>query len=173
MVNFGPYGDFLNKRFSDDDDDDDQSKQTFRSLDKTEPNAAAGTFRLIQIPVKDMKPRGLRLFLMFYLIGMQNTPDKNSWKAHQPSSDEYVVDFWFHDQTAVLTVELTKDRVTIDRVGSSPTTQYLMQEAVIVQGMLDELDQCATDENVAVHDRLLVLTDSNAIEKARDALPFG
>lgn len=167
---FGPYGDFLNRRNNNNDDDD---EKTFRSLDKTEPNAAAGTFRLVQIPVKAMKPGGLRLFLMFYLLGMQNTPDKNSWKAHQPSTEEYVLDLWFHDQTGVLSVELSNNKVTIDRVGSSPSTQYLMQEAVIVQGILDELNQCATDQSVAEHHRLLVLEDSDAIEKARDALAFG
>lgn len=165
---FGPYGDFLNNRI-----DDNGQNRTFGGLDQIEPDVAAGTFRLAEIPVQEIKPGGLRLFLIFYLISMQNKPDRNSWKADQPSTEEYVVDFWFHDQTAILSIELSKEAVKIDRVGSSPSSQYLMQEAVIVQGVLNELDQCATDESVPKHHRLLVLKEEDAIERARDALAFG
>jgi len=47
-------------------------------------NDEAGSFTVVRIPVRSIKNGALRLFLMFYLIGMQNTPDKNSWKADQP-----------------------------------------------------------------------------------------
>jgi hypothetical protein len=160
---FGSLDDFFNNPFN-------KSKS---NVEASDANGAAGTFRLVQLPVSSIKPGGLRLFLMFYLLGMQNTPDKNSWKAHQPSTEEYVVDFWFHDNSAVLSVELNQNYVTIDRVGSTPSTQYLMQEAVIVNGMLDELRQCATDQSVSRNDRLLVLEEDDAIEKARESLSFG
>jgi hypothetical protein len=163
---FGSLDDFFNNPFNKSDSDS-------SNANASDANGAAGTFRLVQLPVNAIKPGGLRLFLMFYLLGMQNTPDKNSWKAHQPSTEEYVLDFWFHDQSAVLSVELNQDFVTIDRVGSTPSTQYLMQEAVIVNGMLDELSKCATDHNVSRNDRLLVLEEDDAIEKARESLSFG
>ena len=155
---FGNLGNFFNPKDSDDDDDND---------------SAAGTNRLITIPVKEVKPGGLRLFLMFYLMGMQNTPDRNSWKADQPSTEEYQVDFFYHDRSALLSILLQEDKVTIDRIGSSPSNAYMMQESVIVEGILQELDLCAFDEKVPEEDRLLILKEpKDAIEKARDALAF-
>ena len=176
---FGAFGDFLNfnrtKTVSSDDDDDERGGDT----------AAAGTYNLVTLPVSAIKPGGLRLFLMLYLAGLQNTPDPQSWKADQPSRDEYVVDMYFHDHSAALSVELEADRrddygrafgggvITIDRVGSAPSTRYLMQESSVVQGVLDELEQCAKDDAIAVEDRLLVLEEEDSIDRARDALAFG
>lgn len=134
---------------------------------------AAGTYRVATIPAQSVKPGGLRLFLMFYLMGQQNTPDQNSWRAHQPTTDDYVVDFWYHDQSAVLTITLTDKQIVIDRTGSNPSTSYLMQETVVVQGILDELQQCAMDESVAEEHRLLLLPEpKDAIDRARDSLAF-
>ena len=107
-------------------------------------------------------------------MGMQNTPDPNAWKADQPSSEEYVIDFYFHDRSAMLTIELSDDEITVDRIGSVPSTAYVMQETVILQGILDELHQCAFDENIEEGNRLLLLHEpKDAIERARDALAFG
>jgi len=126
------------------------------------------------VPVKQIKPGGLRLFLMFYLLGMQNTPDRGAWKADQPTRDEYVIDYYFHDRTAMLTIEMTEEEITIDRIGAVPSNSYAMQETVIVQGILDELDQCAFDESIGEEDRLLLLTEpQDAIAQARSALSFG
>ena len=134
---------------------------------------AAGVSRVVTLPVTSIKLGGLRLFIMFYLMGMQNTPDKGSWTADQPSTEDYVVDFYFHDRSASLSVELTENSITIDRVGSSPSTAYLMQEATIIQGILDELDQCASDDKIETGNRLLVLQEQDAIAKAQQTLSFG
>ena len=135
---------------------------------------AAGTSRVLTIPVDSIKPGGLRLFLMLHLMGMQNTPERGSWKPDQPSTEDYVLDFFYHDQSAILSITLLEDKITIDRVGSTPSNSYLMQETVILEGILNELDQCAFDENVQEQDRLLILKEpKDAIEKARDALAFG
>jgi hypothetical protein len=48
-----------------------------------------------------------------------------------------------------------------------------MQESVIVDGILDELHQCAFDESVAPEHRLLIPEPKSAIEDAREALAFG
>lgn len=106
-------------------------------------------------------------------MGEQNTPDRMSWRADQPSVEEYIVDMIFHDGTGRLTVELLEDEIRIDRTGSRPSTAYLMQESVVVQGMLDELHQCASDENVVEADRLLIPEPADAIENAREELAFG
>lgn len=173
----------------DDDDDDDE--------------LPAGTTLLSSIPVKQLKPGGLRLFLMFFLMGMQNTPDKNSWRANQPvatptssaysSSDIvppsdndgeelYVLEMFFHDASGMITIELVvgdeelsgrTSEIRILRCGSLPSNQYLMQESVIVDGILDELHQCAFDESVPEKDRLLIPEPKNGIDLAREALAFG
>jgi len=137
-------------------------------------NNAAGTFRIVTIPAKVVKPGGLRLFLMLYLMGLQNTPDKRTWRADQPSTEEYVIDFWFHDKTGILTITLGENEIAIDRVGSSPSTAYMMQESVVVNGVLDELQQCVFDESIEEANRLLALEEpKDAIDRARDALAFG
>lgn len=110
---------------------------------------------------------------MFYCMGMQNTPDRGTWQANQPSSKDYVVEMFFRDASAMLSIELLDEEVRITRCGSVPSTPYLMQESVIVQGVLDELEQCAFDESVNREDRLLVPEPSNAIDLARGSLSFG
>lgn len=135
---------------------------------------AAGFHRLVSIPVQSLKPGALRLFLMFYLMGMQNTPDRQTWRANQPSSDDYVVDFYYHDQSGLLSIKLGDDEVTIDRLGTNPSNSYIMQESVVIEGLLNELNTCAFDESVAEKDRLLLLKEPHdAIERARDTLAFG
>jgi hypothetical protein len=153
--------DFFGGQNSNDDHDDDV--------------APAGEINIVTIPVKEIKPGGLRLFLMFYLMGLQNTPDKGTWRADQPTSDDYVVDFWYHDNSAVLSVTLSEEhkRITIDRVGSQPSTPYMIQESLVVQGVLDELETMANDPDVAIKDRLLIPEKDNSIETARGSLSFG
>jgi hypothetical protein len=138
-----------------------------------EEDQAAGTTLIATIPADRIKRGGLRLFLMFYLMGMQNTPDKKTWQAIQPSSEEYAVEMYFKDSTAMLTIELMEDKITIKRCGSMPSTSYLIQESVIIHGILDELEKCANEANVEVEDRLLVPEPANAIELARGAVSFG
>lgn len=143
--------------------------------DDEDDELAAGTCNVATIPVENIKPGGLRLFLMFYLMGMQNTPEAKTWRADQPSSEEYVIDYWFHDKTAILSISLQENKIEITRTGSSPSNEYMIQENVILQGVFDELHQCAFDESVDVPNRLLVLPkdSSDAIDKARELLAFG
>ena len=137
-------------------------------------NEYAGATRLLTIPAKSIKPGGLRLLLMFYLMGQQNTPEPGSWKADQPTTDEYVVDMYYHDRTAALMVKLTEDEISIDRIGSAPSNAYLMQESIIIDGILDELQVCVTQVDIKDEDRLLLLPEpQDAIEKARESLAFG
>ena len=98
-----------------------------------------------------------------------------SWKADQPTRDEYVIDYYYHDRTAMLSIELGEEHITIDRIGAVPSNAYMLQETVIVGGILDELHQCAFDDQIEEENRLLELSDPNkdAIEQARAALSFG
>jgi hypothetical protein len=80
---------------------------------------------------------------------------------------------YYHDRTAVLTVKLSKNQITIDRIGSAPSMSYLAQESVIVDGILDELQVCVTQDDINDEDRLLLLPEpQDAIEKARESLAF-
>ena len=114
------------------------------------------------------------MFFMLYLMAMQNTPDRNAWKTNQPSREGYAIDFCFHDRTAMLSIELFDDEIAISRIGTVPSTAYIMQETVILQGLLDELHKCAFDESVEEANRLLQLSEpKDAIEQARNTLAFG
>ena len=62
---------------------------------------------------------------MFYMMGMQNTPDRNSWRADQPSGEEYSVEMFYHDATGMLSVELLEDEIRITRCGSVPCHMVL------------------------------------------------
>ena len=79
----------------------------------------------------------------------------------------------YHDATGMLTIEFLDDKITINRTGSMPSTKYLMQESVIIEGILDELDLCAFDDKVAEDDRLLLTATPDAIDIARSSLSFG
>jgi hypothetical protein len=153
---------------------DDLAKLFNRREDNGNENKPDSIYRVATIPVESIKPGALRLFMMFFFLGMQNTPEKGSWKANQPSTEEFLVDFYFHDNSAILSVEMKPNEITIDRVGPAPSTAYMMQEAVIVQGVLDELHRCAFDVEVKEEHRLLILPEpKDAIEKARDQLAYG
>lgn len=159
---FGDLGSFFSSGSNDDDRDD-----------KEDEEGGLAQTRIITLPVESVKRGGLRLFLMFFLMGEQNTPDKGSWKIDQPTTDEYAVDAYFHDRTAALMIRLEEDSVTIDRLGSTPSTAYIMQEAVMVDKILDELQRMVTERDMVREDRLVLLKDENAIVDARQALSFG
>jgi len=191
--------------------------------DDEDDELPAGTSLLFRIPAKQLKPGGLRLFLMFYLMGMQNTPDRNTWRADQrlmsvnvapkgfdldldddenASGEEeektYVLEMLYDkDRSGMLQIELLptdqrrrrRAEIRIYRCGSRPSTSYLMQESVIVDGVLDELqnisgekkdtataippsDSDPEEEAIADEDRLLITDPPNAIEAARESLAF-
>lgn len=151
------FSNMMGDKNNDDDDDD-----------------CLGSTRLVELSGANVKPGGLRLFLMLYLMGIQNTPDHRSWSVDQPTGEIYAIDCYYHDKTAVLMIRLTNNTITINRFGSTPSMSYMMQESVIVNGILDELSTCAFDDNVMDKDRLLQLLDpKDAIEKARETLAFG
>eukprot|EP00566_Odontella_aurita_P022229 CAMPEP_0113533296 /NCGR_PEP_ID=MMETSP0015_2-20120614/4522_1 /TAXON_ID=2838 /ORGANISM="Odontella" /LENGTH=233 /DNA_ID=CAMNT_0000432325 /DNA_START=195 /DNA_END=896 /DNA_ORIENTATION=- /assembly_acc=CAM_ASM_000160 len=132
-----------------------------------------GSSRVLTIPVDSLKVGGLRLYLSLYLMGQQNTPDKGSWRANQVGDSG--IDVYYQDRTGALMIDLSEDSkcITIDRLGSSPSMQYLMQESAILGGLLDELDTIASDEEINEPNRLIQLAaPGNAIESARETLSF-
>lgn len=116
-----------------------------------------------------MKLGGLRLYCNLYLMGLQNTPEKGCWKASQ--SDNAEVNLRYRDLSGSIIIQFTDDGVTVDRLGSSPSMQYLMHESMILNGFLDEL-HAIVNADVSEQNKLLTLVESDAIEKARDAVSF-
>lgn len=132
-----------------------------------------GNTRILTIPVESLKVGGLRLYMSLFFMGMSNTPDKGSWQSWQ--SGDAGIDVYFHDQTGALLIELCEEtnRILVDRMGTSPSNAYMMQESVIIDGLLDELDTIANDEEIPLEDRLIVLKDpGDAIDAARESLAF-
>lgn len=130
-----------------------------------------GSTRIITIPAKTVKLGGFRLYSNLYLMGLQNTPEKGCWKASQ--SDNSEVNLRYRDLSGSIIIQFTDAGITVDRLGSSPSMQYLMHESMILNGFLDEMHSIVYDGDTAEENRLLTLVDSDAIEKARDAVSFG
>merc|ERR1712224_288811 len=152
---------------------------------------------------------------------MQNTPDRNTWRADQrlmsvnvsprniegfdddtfdadldsPEEKKYILEMLYEtDRSGMLQIELRPSsqrqkqaEIRIYRCGSRPSTSYLMQESVIVDGVLDELQNISgekdtanaippsdsdpeEEEAIADEDRLLITDPPNAIEAARESL---
>lgn len=131
--------------------------------------AASVPTRLFNIPAQAIKPGGLRVVLGFHLIGLQNTPDQGSWKANQ--SSDTVLDMVFRDNSAMFSITLGEDGISVDRYGT-PSLPYLLQESVILHSVLDEISSIANEGDIEMKDRLLQLDESgDAIEEARSTLP--
>lgn len=139
--------------------------------DDDEADDPAGCSRIMSIPVESIKTGGLRLYLSLYLMGVQNNPEKGTWKSSQ--TDDTTIDMYYKDLSAALTIRLSEEMIAIDRLGSMPSTQFTMQESVILNGILDELQVCAFEGDINESDRLLVLPPpADGIDKARAALAF-
>ncbi|KAL7467356.1 hypothetical protein ACHAXS_007598 [Conticribra weissflogii] len=129
-----------------------------------------GSTRIISIPAKTMKIGGLRLYCSLYLMGLQNTPEPNCWKAHQ--SDNFEVNLRYCDLTGSIIIQFTDDGIDVHRLGSSPSMKYLMHESMILNGFLDELHAIVNEGDVIEENRLLTLQEPDAIEKAREVVSF-
>lgn len=184
---FGAFGNFLNSN-------NHRFQQRFRYLqppsiaaspaanatraNDDDDNTPAGTYRLLSLPVRSIKPGGLRLFLLLYLLGQQqyNTATETAvWKADE--SGRASIDFsYLPDRSALLSITLTRSHITIDRVGSDPSTAYVIQEAAIVEGLLRELEHCAIGDRgniIPETDRLVTFPDTALLATVRAELAFG
>ena len=131
-----------------------------------------GSKRIITIPAKTMKMGGLRLYCNLYLMGLQNTPEPNCWKASKSNDSE--VNLRYVDLSGSIIIQFTEECITVDRLGSSPSNKYLMHESMILNGFLDELNAIVYEGDVSEENRLLTLpAPGNQLDAARDAISFG
>merc|ERR1719382_112796 len=129
-----------------------------------------GSKRMITIPAKTMKQGGLRLYCNLYLMGLQNTPEKGSWKASK--SDNSEVNLRYVDISGSIIIRFEEDAITVDRLGSSPSMQYLAAESVVLNGFLDEIQAIVYDGDIAEGNRLLTLNDASILQNARSVVSF-
>lgn len=123
--------------------------------------------RVMEIPVASIKRGGLRFVLGLHLVGLQ---DKGTWRPNQTSDN--VLDMHYKDGTAMFKLILDDDAIRVDRYGVRPSLAYLLQESVVLHGILDELNALCADANIESGNRLLLLEEpGDAIERARATLP--
>lgn len=123
--------------------------------------------RVLEIPVSSIKIGGLRFALGLHLIGMEQ--EKGTWRPNQASENVLVMEF--KDNSAMFQITFDDDAVRVDRYGT-PSLQYLLQESLILHGVLDELNTLCFDGEIMSGNRLIQLKEpGDAIEIARAKLP--
>ena len=128
-----------------------------------------GPTTVLEIPVENVKPRPLRFFLQIYIVGQQNSKDAQSWLPKETGENELEV--YFKDGTGMCNIALGDTSIKIQRHGQRPSLQYLLQESLMLHGVLDELNEIAFEvEDVEDSQRLLML-DKGALDDARAKLP--
>jgi hypothetical protein len=127
--------------------------------------------RIFDIPCSSVKLGGCRFALGLFLIGQQGTPVKGTWKANQ--ANDGVLDMFHKDNTAMFSVILTENSISVDRYGLEPSLQYRLQESLVLHRLLDEVKILALEgDEVKDENRLIVLKDPDmVIDKVREKLP--
>lgn len=137
---------------------------------KEEDQRTTNPKAIMSFPASSVKVGALRFFLQIYLVGEQNKPSKGSWVLSTAAGD--TLDMYYKDGTGMFSVDLNESGIEIYRKGQRPSLGYLLQESVMLHGVLDELQQVAFGtEDIDPEKRLIQLTDSAAINEARKALP--
>jgi hypothetical protein len=135
-------------------------------------NAADGTTSVIvNLKANEVKVGALRFLLQIYLVGEQNNPVPKSWliKGGNDSGELLV---YYGDGTGMVKIQLHESGIQFQRVGEKPSLQYVLQESVLLHGILDELENVAFGvEDIDESKRLLRLADSGAIAAERTRLP--
>jgi hypothetical protein len=135
-----------------------------------EDQGTANPKAIMNFAANTVKVGALRFFLQIYLVGEQNKPSKGSWVLSTASGD--TLEMYYKDGSGMFSIDLNDSGIQIYRKGQKPSLGYMLQESVMLHGVLDELHQVAFGtEDIDPEKRLLQLTDSAAIDEARKALP--
>jgi hypothetical protein len=104
-------------------------------------------------------------------VGEVNNPEKGTWRMDQ--NEDGGIDLYYKDATGAMTIMFHEDEITVNRIGSAPSMNYLMSETSLVNGMLDQLDDIAFDTSIEEKDRLILLHEpGDAIDIVRESLSF-
>jgi hypothetical protein len=102
---------------------------------------ATGPKTVLDVPASNVKIGALRFLLQVFLVGEQNKPEPNSWFSRQGDSGDLEV--FFQDGTGMFSIELQEYSIKVRRYGERPSLQYVLQESVLLHGVLDELHNVA------------------------------
>ena len=147
------------------------NSEGLKGLFQQEEEKPEGPKTVMNIPVVSIKPKPLRFFLQIYIVGDQNSRDAQSWLPRE-SEDGQSLQIYFQDGTGMCQIDLEDNNIRIERHGQTPSLAYMLQESVMLHGVLDELHQMAFEgeEDVKDSERLLLLGE-DVIDKCRDILP--
>eukprot|EP00593_Proboscia_inermis_P002482 CAMPEP_0171297804 /NCGR_PEP_ID=MMETSP0816-20121228/6547_1 /TAXON_ID=420281 /ORGANISM="Proboscia inermis, Strain CCAP1064/1" /LENGTH=234 /DNA_ID=CAMNT_0011772343 /DNA_START=8 /DNA_END=712 /DNA_ORIENTATION=- len=137
---------------------------------------------VLSIPASKVKTGALKFYLQIFIVGERNTPVKGSWTLNTNDKDgasASTLDVYYGDGTGMFSVIVSESSIVVERNGEKPSLQYLLQESVILHGLLDEVEAVAygrddEDKLIDKEKRLLLFDDdedNNAINKAREKLP--
>ena len=176
-------GDLLNGIMGGNNNSNDEADKSGSSSSSSDGGVnSSGSVVIVDIPAKAVKVGPTKFYLQIYLVGEQNTPTQGSWFL-KPNDETGSLDMYFGDGTAMLSIDVQGDYgIRISRQGSRPSLQYMLQESVLLHGILDELEVLAFGtgdddgggKEIKAEDRLLQLDGENQADvfsKARDALP--
>jgi len=166
-MDLGGLGKFFNFN-SDEEKNNDDSIREFDD-DEDEDEDYAGCTNIFKIGVKSLKVGGCRLFLSLYFMGETNTPTKGSWRMNQ--NGDGGIDMYYKDATGALIIVFKETAILVNRLGSSPSIDYLTQESNMLNGMLDQLDEIAGDSSISEEDRLICI-ENDEINVVRESLSF-
>mmetsp|Transcript_5821 Transcript_5821/g.10597 ORF Transcript_5821/g.10597 Transcript_5821/m.10597 type:complete len:205 (+) Transcript_5821:73-687(+) len=144
----------------------------FGGGEKKQETSSGGGTTVVDIQAKTIKVGGLRFFLNIYLVGQCNTPEQGSWLVQQ--NDEGKLDLYFKDGTGMLSVDISEVQFKADRYGEKPSLSYMLNESIMLHGLLDELNALAFDvEDIEEEKRLIQFNapGDDAINLAREKLP--
>jgi hypothetical protein len=156
-------------------DDTNNAKNPTSSSSTTMPQSskAALPIRVMEIPVKSIKRGGLRFVLGLHLIGLQDSNKVSGiWKPNEATDN--TLDMYYKDNSAMFKIILNDNAILVERYSNPvPSLAYLLQESVVLHGVLDELTILSSDSNnIDAGNRLLQLHDpEDALEIARAKLP--
>lgn len=164
-MNPGGFGNFFNFNNSNNDrkEGDDDGEEN------NEDEDYAGCTNIFKIDAKSLKLGGCRLYLSLFFMGQTNTPEKGTWRMNQ--NGDGGLDLYFKDTTGALIVVFKENAILVNRLGSSPSMEYLIQESSMLNGMLDQLDEIAMDSSINESDRLLCI-EGDQINIVRESLSF-
>jgi len=142
-------------------------------LDRSdEDESYVGCSEIFHISAKSIKVGPLKLYLSLYFMGEQNNPERGTWKPSQ--TEDGGIDLYYRDQTGALIITLSEKSMKVSRLGSAPSIKYLSQEAIVLNGMLDQLDEILEDDSIEEKNRLICsLEASDVIKRVRENLAFG
>jgi hypothetical protein len=131
-----------------------------------------GVDNLFTLPTTILKKGPLQFFLKIFLVAQQNEPSPGSWAIGGDESNLDSINAYYKDGTGMVAVVLNDNNIEIQRHGKSPSLQFVLQESLLLHGLLDELQSLAENEEVEEEKRLVQWANGKqTVDDVRSTLP--